>query len=202
MKELWNDETRYGTVAVLLHWLIAAGIVFMVVLGWYMADLPLTAPNKFDLYQLHKSVGITILLLSVLRVLWRLLNLPPPLPEHMKPWERWAARGTHIAFYVLMLAIPLSGWAMVSVSPFNIPTVLFGVIDWPHLPWIGSLGEPAQMEKTFKQTHEVLVWLTLLILALHVVGALKHHFFDRDDVLVRMLPRVFSSRNRAGARSS
>src|SRR5436190_23816311 len=130
---LANSETRYGTVAVTLHWFIAAAIIGMLILGKYMADLPRDDPSKFDLIQLHKSIGITILTLSVLRLLWRLVNKVPPLPAQMPAWERFAAHASHILLYVLIIGIPLTGWMMVSASPLGIPTIWFGVVEIPHL---------------------------------------------------------------------
>ncbi len=185
---LANSEKRYGAVAMTLHWLIAAMIIGMLVLGKYMADLPGNDPNRFDLIQLHKSIGITILTLSVLRVLWRLVNKVPPLPAQMPAWERFAAHASHLLLYVLIIAIPLSGWAMVSASPLGIPTIWFGVVQIPHLPGLQGFEDQHAAESTFKATHEWLGNLMIALLLIHVGAALKHNFWDRDDVLVRMLP--------------
>src|SRR5690349_2490074 len=119
---LANSETRYGSVAVTLHWLIALAIIGMLILGKYMADLPKDDPSRFDLIQLHKSIGITILAFSALRVLWRLVNRVPPLPAEMPGWERFAAHASHLLLYVLIIVLPLSGWALASSSPLGIPT--------------------------------------------------------------------------------
>src|SRR3979409_1297839 len=108
---LTNSDKRYGAVAVTLHWLIAAAIIFMLGLGLYMSDLPLNDSTKFPLYQLHKSIGLTILTISVLRLGWRAFNRPPPLPEQMPGWERLAAHASHALFYILMICVPLAGWA-------------------------------------------------------------------------------------------
>jgi cytochrome b561 len=175
--------TRYSAVAITLHWLIAAAIVTLVVIGIVMTGLPDTElALKFSLYQWHKSIGVTVLLLSLLRLAWRLTHRPPPLPETLKPWEKIAARVTHIGFYVLIIVIPLLGWAMVSASPYNIPTVLYGEIPWPHLP------VPKAGFEAFKTAHVWLAFGAVGLLALHVAAALKHHYILKDEVLARMLP--------------
>ena len=179
-----NSETRYGTVAMLLHWLIALAIISLLIVGKYMHELPNSDPNKFALYQLHKSFGITVLVLTVLRIVWRVVNKVPPLPPGMPAWQRWGAHASHVLLYVFALAIPLSGWAMVSASPLGIPTLWFGVAEIPHLPVTPS--EDAREQ--FEEVHELLGNLLILLLIAHVLAALKHHFWDRDTVLRRMLP--------------
>jgi cytochrome b561 len=183
-----NSAERYGLIAMGLHWLIATAILAMLALGALMTDVSPASPLKFTLYQWHKSVGITILALSLVRLGWRLINPVPALPPHMPRWERLAARSTHVGFYALMLALPLSGWAMVSVSPWNIPTVLYGVVTLPHLPLAGIVTDAKAAESAFKALHEGLGWSLVALLALHIGGALKHHFVVKDEVLVRMLP--------------
>lgn len=138
---------------------------------------------KFELYQYHKSFGIMILLLSVLRLVWRLTHKPPALPKHMKPWERRMAGVSHKAFYVLMIGIPLSGWAMVSASTFGIKTRLFKLVTWPHIP---GVPQSEALEAQLKDAHEILAGLVFLLLILHIGAALKHHFKDKDDILSRM----------------
>jgi len=180
---------RYTTVAIALHWAIAAAIVFQLGLGLYMTRLPEGEVMRvFTLYQLHKSVGVSILLLSLLRLAWRMTHPAPPLPDGMKPWERSAARATHWGFYVIMLGMPLTGWALVSVAPLNIPTVLFKTVPWPHLPIRGWFADPKAGEALFDAIHTGMAVLAMGLLALHVGAALKHHFIARDDVLARMLP--------------
>ena len=112
-------SSRYTGVAIALHWAMAALLVFMIWLGWNMDE------NEAR-YQLHKSIGITILFLALARLAWRFANPPPPLPEGMPGYERTASHLVHLAFYALMIGIPLGGWFMVSVSPLHVPTVLFG----------------------------------------------------------------------------
>jgi cytochrome b561 len=178
---------RYHAVAIALHWVIALGILALIVMGLAMTHLGLPAMAKFQLYQLHKSIGITVLLAAVLRVLWRLVRKPPPLPA-MPAAEKAAAEGAHLLLYVLMLALPLSGWALVSVSPFNLPTVLYGTWPWPHLPVLSDLPNKAQVEPVVKFIHGKLAWFLGALVALHAGAALRHHFVLRDGVLDRMLP--------------
>lgn len=185
---LTNSQTRYGTVAVTLHWLIALGIIGMLIVGKYMVDLPDTDATKFPLFQLHKSFGISILVLSVARVVWRLVNAAPPLPPHMPAWERWAAHASHALLYLLIVAIPFSGWAVASSSPYGIPTVWFGLFEIPHLPGLQGYDDQRAVEHNAEEIHELLGNLMILLLIVHVGAALKHHFWDRDNVLVRMLP--------------
>lgn len=186
---LLNSQRTYGAVAKLLHWLIAIAIIGMLAAGKYMTDLEI-GQDRFDLTQLHKSIGLTILGLTVLRILWRLVNRQPALPAHMGALERLAAKGTHLVFYFLMLAIPLSGWALASASKYNIPTVYFGTVEVPHLPYISTLprDEKKDAEDIAEDAHEMLANLMIVLLALHIAAALKHHVWDRDDVLTRMLP--------------
>jgi len=182
---------RYTAVAIGLHWLMAAAIVGMIGLGLYMTRLPrIELGFQFRLYQLHKSIGITVLLLSFVRLAWRLSHPVPPLPDTLKPWEAVAARASHIGFYVLMIAIPLAGWAMVSASPLDIPTRLFGLIPWPHLPVLDTLPDKKSAEAAFKFAHRTLAYGAVALLGLHVGAALKHHFILKDDVLTRMIPAL------------
>ncbi|MBV9996000.1 MAG: cytochrome b [Caulobacteraceae bacterium] len=182
-------RSTYSAVAIALHWLIAILILTNIGLAWYFDDLK--GPAKVAPLALHKSIGITVLLLSLIRIGWRLANPPPPLPAHMRPWERWIAKATHLVFYVLMLGLPLSGWAMVSASPLikTHPTVLYGVVPWPALPFPGVDGDQLHAaRKLFSLTHETLAKVAYAAIVLHVVGALKHIVIDRDDVVARMIP--------------
>ena len=195
-----GGRSTYSAVAIGFHWLIALLILTNIGLAWYFNGLPgpleqawagLKGPAEVAPLALHKSIGITVLLLTLLRIGWRLFNPPPPLPDHMARWERWTAKATHYLFYLLMLGLPLSGWAMVSASPLIRlhPTVLYGVIPWPAVPY-GHLDSDTLhgLRKLFGRTHTALAWIAYLTVALHVAAALKHHLIDRDDVLTRMLP--------------
>lgn len=176
------SRNRYDGIAMSLHWLMAAAILGLLVLGFVMKGLPPGSAQQFKFYQLHKSVGMTVFLLAALRLAWRLGHRPPPLPAAMGPGERLLAHGGHWALYALMFAMPLAGWAVVSTSPYNIPTFLFGVVGLPHLPL------PKELSDLSKAAHLAGAWLMIATLAGHVAAALRHHLVLHDDVLVRMLP--------------
>lgn len=186
------DQKRYSTVAIVLHWTIAAAIIFMIILGWRMGDEP-KGPSLYALYQLHKSIGITILLLTVFRIAWRLMNPPPPYAEPLGKWEGRASHWVHIGFYAAMLILPISGWALVSTSKVNIPTLLYGVVPWPNMPFLPELAEAAKhnAHEGAEAVHGLIAKvLSYLLIPLHVGGALKHQFLSRDAVLGRMIPGV------------
>jgi cytochrome b561 len=179
---------RYGAVAMILHWLVALGILALIVIGLIMTHAGLGPMTKFRLYQLHKSVGVTVLLAAALRILWQLTHRPPPLPDGMPLTERKAAAGAHLGLYVLMLFLPLTGWALVSASPLNIPTILFGLVPWPHLPVLSALENKAPVEHALKLLHGRGAWLLIVLIAVHAGAVLRHHFILRDGIMQRMLP--------------
>lgn len=175
---------RYSSVSVGLHWLIAALLIAQIFLGGWFSDLP-RGPEKGEAFGLHLSLGVTILVLSLVRLGWRLTHPAPPLPAHYKGWERLLARATHVLFYVVMVGMPLTGWIMTSDSPGPYPNV-WGVLPWPKLPGVGEgAGELAGTLHT-----EVVLKMFWALLALHIAGALKHQLLDRDGTLWRMLPLV------------
>ena len=184
------SSDRYTTVAVALHWTIAALIIGNIAGGLYMHELPDSDPNKFQIYQLHKSFGITVLLLSFARLAWRLTHPAPALPGNLKPWERIAAKVTHYGFYALMIGTPLLGWAMVSASPWGIPTKLFFVVPWPHIPGLPNVEDKEAVEGLFKELHEIAAFAIIGLLLLHVAAAVKHHFVLKDGIVARMIPAL------------
>ena len=171
---------RYTGVAIALHWLIAVAILGTFLLGQYMTNLQLS-PAKLKLYSYHKWIGVTIFLLVLFRIAWRLAHRPPLPPASMPAWQHSAASIAHFLLYALTLAIPVSGWLMSSASGFQV--VYLGVIPIPDL-----LAKSKDAAQQLKQLHEALNWLMVLVVAMHVAAALKHHLMDRDDVLRRMLP--------------
>lgn len=183
---------RYGAVAIALHWLIALAVIVNIVIGLDFADLPNSDPDKFMLAQLHKSIGLTVLMLSLVRVGWRLVHPVPPLPAGMSPVLRLTARAVQVLLYLLIVIIPLSGWALVSSSPLGLPTLYFGWFSWPHIPFLAELPRAAKMPlvREFATIHVFLAWSAIVLVPLHVAGALYHQFVRRDDVLARMLPFV------------
>lgn len=183
----------YTRVAIILHWLIALMVIGQLAGGLYMQDLPDAETDlKFRLFQLHKSFGVTILLLTLVRLGWRLTHKAPPLPEAMPALEKLAARGAHVGFYILLIALPLVGWAVVSSSPFadSVKTYLFGVIYWPHLPFFEGVADRKGLSHDLAEVHEYLAFAMIGLLALHVAAALKHQFINRDSVLSHMLPAL------------
>ena len=187
---------RYTGVAIALHWAIALAIIGMILGGWYMSDLPDGAPGQYFLYQMHKSVGITILLLTIARIIWRLMNPPPSLPEDMNALEKTASHLVHLGFYGLMIAMPLTGWLYSSVSvKLDVPTVLYGLLSWPDVPFVDGLKTEAA-SGVVNFIHSKLAWVALGLLGLHVAGALKHEFSAEDGVLKRMLPGLFGKTER------
>lgn len=181
--------TSYSRTAIFLHWLIALLLVGNFAGGLLMGDLfdspdPNARQLGFTIAQLHKSFGLTILALSLFRLGVRLVAGAPPLPDHMTATERFLSKVTHWGFYAIMILVPLSGWLMVSASPLGFPTLWFGLFEWPHLP----VGTSSAVSGAASEAHEIMAFLGAGLLLLHVAGALKHHFWDRDDVLARMLP--------------
>ena len=195
---------RYSAVAVVLHWAIASAIALMIPLGFWMheqSEHGVVGDGIFRAYQLHKSIGLTVLALSIARLVWRLTNPPPPLPAHMPAWERFAAKATHWAFYVLMIGLPLSGWTYVSAGwsihddePLLITTRWFGLFVVPHLFGLPEAGAEvrADVAEAAMATHFYLAWSMIALAALHVGAALKHQFFDRDEVMAHMVPGLLA----------
>jgi cytochrome b561 len=182
--------SRYTMVAIILHWVMALLIGVLAVLGLAMVHLKLEPMRLFQLYQLHKSIGITVLLAAVLRLGWRLAHRPPPLPGSMLPIERTAAASGHLMLYLFLFALPFTGWALVSCSVFNIPTVLYGVIPWPDLPVLSTLVDKAPVEAILKIVHAYGAYALIALVGIHAAAALRHHFSVKDDVLRRMLPAL------------
>lgn len=175
-----NTRERWGSVSQLLHWLIVALIALQAALGLTGLMLPL-GMEKLAVLARHKSIGITILGLAALRLLWRWVNPTPPLPSNLKPHERFLAHFTHAALYALLFAMPLTGWIMSSARGF--PVSWFNVIQLPDL-----VPKSETLYGAMVTTHAALAIGLALTVALHIAGALKHHFVLKDDTLRRMLP--------------
>ncbi|MBL0167902.1 MAG: cytochrome b [Propionivibrio sp.] len=174
-----SPDTSYGSVAIGLHWLIAIAITGSFSLGLYMSDLPLS-PQKLKFYSWHKWAGVTIFLCVLVRLVWRLSHRPPELPGTIPAWQRKVAAATHVLLYLLMLAVPFTGWLMSSAKGFQ--TVYFGVLPLPDL-----LAKNDELGDLL-QAHALLNYSMAALVVAHLGAALKHHFVDRDEVLARMLP--------------
>jgi cytochrome b561 len=179
---------RYGNVARGLHWIVAALIVVQFLLAPIPEDLPrgihVDPPfglDKLGLLAQHRSFGMTVLMLMVVRVLWRWRHAPPDCPETMKPAARFLARATHIAFYVILIAMPLYGWMMTSAKGAS--SSWFGLWTWPSL-----ISQSEQAFELLRRMHGILSRLLFVLALVHVAAALKHHFWNKDAVLMRMLP--------------
>ena len=195
-----TSSTRYTRVAITLHWVIALLIFAMIPVGWWMSDAILekaTRAQALKVFPIHKAVGMTILALTVVRLGWRLSHRAPPLPQKMPAWERLAARATHWLFYVLLLAMPLSGWIYASAgyseafhSFISVPLSWFGLFQIPEFPGVST--QPDETRKAIGLTavavHSKLAWAMIALAGLHIAAALKHQIVNRDDVLSRMLP--------------
>jgi cytochrome b561 len=173
-----SASERYTPVAIALHWLIAALVLFQFAWGWWMQDIPKQPVGpRVDAFNLHKSIGITLFALMALRILWRLAHRPPPLPP-MPSWQARLAHGNHVALYGLLVAQPLIGYLGSEFSGF--PVKLWGVT----LP--GWAGKNVAAKDWLSGAHLVVSWVILLCVLLHVAGALKHALVDRDGLLARM----------------
>jgi len=182
------EQVRYTRVAITLHWIIAAVIAFTFGLGLYMAQLPVS-PLKLRLYSYHKWIGVTIFLLVVFRLAWRLTHRVPAPPLRMPGWQRRAAAISHALLYVLTLVIPVSGWLFSSASGFKV--MYLGKIPLPDL-----VDKNKALAEQLQLTHELLNYVMAAVVVLHVAAALKHHWMDGDDVLQRILP-AFRARSQS-----
>lgn len=176
--------TRYTATAMLFHWLLAVGLIGLLGFGWYMVGLPFS-PAKLKYINWHKWAGVTILALSVLRLLWRLTHRPPALPaamaKAMPRWQHWAHHAVHHLLYGLFFAVPLIGWAYSSAAGF--PIVWFGVLQLPDL-----VSPNPELAEAIKPWHMLTAYTLAALIALHLAAVLKHQLIDRDGLLRRMWP--------------
>jgi cytochrome b561 len=179
---LKSDATHWGGVAKFFHWAIVLLILAQAVIGLIMVDLP-KRPSSIPVYSLHKSLGITVLALAVLRLVWRLIDGRPRDVAGLPPLQALGARVGHALLYVLIFAVPLSGWLFDSASSLR-PLYWFGLI---HLPSLTG-GKNAAIEEFAQEAHELLFWVLVVVAAGHALAALVHHFHNRDETLARMLP--------------
>lgn len=182
--------SRYGAVAMTLHWIIAAAIITNLYIGLEASDLPRGDPDKFTMLSWHKSIGLTVLTLSILRLVWRWVNPVPPPPPGLSRWMRVLGTFMHHLFYFLIVVIPLAGWMMVSSGAQGHGTPVFGVFDWPAFPGLSGLPRSAAhpYHEAFETVHVWLAWAMIGLVPLHILAGLYHHFVKHDNVLLRMIP--------------
>jgi cytochrome b561 len=178
--------SRYGLVAMTLHWLIAIAIITNIVLILTMPEG--RTPTHRIMMSWHMSIGLTVIVLSIARIIWRWINPLPPPPHGLNRWLHVSAKAMHHLLYTLMVAIPLAGWLMVSASGFSPPW--FGLFNWPVFPGFGGLGKEAghDVHEIFESIHVVLGWAMIVLIPCHIGAALYHHIVRKDNVLIRMLP--------------
>lgn len=184
MENETSSLARYSRVAIVLHWLIALLILGNFVGAWIAEDLP--KPERMEMMGYHKANGILILVLTVLRIVWRLVHKAPAMVETLKAWEVAVARVTHGLLYFLMLAVPFAGWGLHSAFGAGKPVSMFGLFNMPALPVAGDKATIG----IFREAHEIFATLMLALIVLHVAAALKHHFADKDTTLRRMVPWI------------
>lgn len=179
---LKNTTTRYGSVAKFFHWIVALAVIALLIVGFLMGGIHDKA-LKMQVVNLHKLIGVAVLLLMLCRLGWRLVNVQPGYPTSTPAWERKAARGVHDLLYLALILMPLSGWIMSTAAG-----------KAPHLgAWLLTLPGISQ-SKTLahfcNNAHSVLAWIIITAVSVHLLAALKHHFIDKNNVLIRMLPWV------------
>lgn len=177
-----EPRNRYSNVSLAFHWGIALLVLVQVLL--INAHEATEGPLSREFVQIHKAVGLGILVLTLARIGWRVANPPLPMPDQMKGWEKALARVTHVLFYALMIGLPLGGWAASSAGGREIDW--FGLFNWPLLP----LPLDRELSRNLIEAHEAGVKVLYVLLVLHVGAALKHHFIDRDNILHRMIPWI------------
>lgn len=176
---LRNTQSRYGWVAIFLHWIIAIIVIGLIIIGLYMVNIPISL-RKLALFGWHKEFGILILMLIAVRLIWRISNITPWLPETMPRYEKFAARCAHFAFYLLLIALPITGWMLSSAA--GLPVSFFGLFVLPDL----VSPDPNLMAQLIF-LHKWLSYALIALLSAHVLAALQHHFYYKDNILLRIL---------------
>lgn len=197
-----TDRDRYSPVGVAFHWVMAFIVLFQLGWGWYTGFV-MPGGDKLHAYQVHSAAGLPILILAIGRLIWRLIIPGPENDADTQGWQTQVAHLIHYLFYLCFFGLPLSGWAMWSSVAAPGPLYLAGFLPWPQMPieelsveWRWTILDLAE------DVHHLLVWLLMVIVPLHVAAALKHHFWDRHDVLRGMLPEIPDEEHpRAGARN-
>lgn len=180
---LKNTIDTYGALAKSFHWGMAVIILSLILVGFYMESMA-NSPQKFEIYTLHKSFGLLVLWLAGVRLIWRWMNEKPQAESSHAMWERLLARCTHGLLYVCMIGMPLSGWMMSAAGGHAVS--FFGI------PMFEVIGKDPAFSKLMNQTHGILAYIFVGLIALHALGAMKHHFIDRDMTMKRMMFERFS----------
>jgi cytochrome b561 len=175
-----EGRERWGSFSIALHWLTFLLVLTAATIGLLMTDMP-TGISKVQVYSVHKSIGLTVLFLTALRLFWRLLEKRPPMLAGTPRWQHAIATLTHLGLYALLLLVPFSGWWFNSAAGF--PLRWFGLFSLPRL---GAFD--LAMKQQARDTHEFLFWVLAAVVALHAAAALWHHYFGKDRTLARMLP--------------
>ena len=179
---------RYTRIAIILHWLIAAMVISNIILAWIFHTAPAEIAQPYT--NAHKTIGITVLGLALLRLLWRIGHRPPPLSPEIPRWQRVAARIGHAGLYFIILAMPLSGWIYDSAWEYaaDVPIDVFGLFEMPRIGWVVDIPpEPKKvLDVIAGKVHVWLSYLLYVLLGSHLIGAIKHQWFDRVPTLQRM----------------
>lgn len=178
-----QNKERYAGIVIFWHWLMALCFLAMIAAGLIMEYAPLDKSFQFQLYQWHKSLGLLLLIAFFMRLVSRLVTRTPALPEGLANWENKAAKAGHYSLYLWMLIVPLSGWLMVSSSSYGLPTYIFGLFEWPHIP--GLEGNKA-IHETAELGHKILTWSFTALIAIHIGAVIKHAWADKINLLKRM----------------
>ncbi len=178
--QIQNTQNQFGVIAKLLHWLMALLLIGLVILGLTMVEMPLGI-KKLKMYGWHKEWGVLVLMLVCIRLIWRLFNTTPPLPNNMPLWQKFAATSIHWVFYFLMFALPITGWMLSSAS--GLPVSFFGLFVLPDL-----VAQSDQLRSLLSEVHKWLAYGLIAAFFAHSGAALQHHFIHKDDILRRMLP--------------
>lgn len=177
------SNERYTLVAIILHWVMALAFILMLGSGFALEYLDIPKSLKFNLIQWHKSLGVLLLIAFFIRIFWRLAHKPPALTGFPR-WETVLSKLGHLGLYICMLAMPLSGWIMVSASVYGLPTIVFNLFEWPHIP---NIAGDTELQKAARLAHTVFAFgLTALIFG-HIAAVIKHSVWDKHPVLYRML---------------
>ena len=178
-----KGKTRYTGLAIVFHWIIAMMVFLLIVLGLSMTDIPRGTSARSVFYNFHKSVGLTVGVLMFLRLWWRLRNPPPPLPETMASWQIKLSKISHVMLYACLFIMPISGFAATQFTKWGLK--FFGLFKIPPLAF-----ESKAIYTVLQNVHQVAGWILIVIISVHILGALKHGLIDRDNVLQRIfIPR-------------